>query len=558
MSIVRKKPSQFFDQTGIFIEEDNLNETLVELAHKSIPLPKRKIAVADQINSKPIKSQKVFPSVDLEKIHIDKTLVNLIPVSIARLHNMVPVRLQKNKLFVAIDDPLNFIALDDARMVSGKEILPLLSTKESVESTINSLYGNENAEQAIEEFTRESILEDAIDANADPEISNAPIVKLVNSIIDQAVKAKASDIHIEPMEDEVRIRLRVDGQLYNALTVPKSAQPATITRSKIMGGMNIAEKRIPQDGRYHLKISEREIDIRMSTLPTVFGEKVVLRLLDRANFLISKEGLGFTKENIRKFDMLLNNPHGIVLVTGPTGSGKSTTLYAMLSELNKISHNIITVEDPVEYTMKGINQVQVNPKAGLTFATGLRSILRQDPDIVMIGEIRDEETVQIAIRTAITGHLVLSTLHTNDAPSSISRLIDMGVPPYMLAASLMGIISQRLVKKICPHCKRKYKPTAFDLASVGLPPDWNGETYKGTGCTYCNNTGYKGRIAVHEILIINKIVREMINNNASINDIRNHAITKDGMSTIKQECLKLMLKGETSIEEVIDLAFSQD
>ena len=352
------------------------------------------------------------------------------------------------------------------------------------------------------------------------------------------------------------MRLRVDGQLINAFNIPKNAQAGVITRIKIMGNMDIAEKRTPQDGRYKIIQYGSEIDVRISILPTVFGEKAVLRLLDRKNFLIPRERLGFTPQNLEKFDMLLKNPHGIILVTGPTGSGKSTTLYTMLSELNKITSNIITVEDPVEYILKGLNQVQVNPKAGLTFAAGLRSILRQDPDIIMIGEIRDQETVDIAIRAAITGHLVLSTIHTNDAPSTISRLVDMGIPPYMLSASLVGIISQRLVKKICPYCKAPYTPTEFEKKACGM--DFDTQIYYGAGCSYCNNTGYKGRIAVHEVMPVTQKVRELITRNASLDELRTYVIDKEGMRTIRQECLRMLKNGDTTIAEVIRTAYSQN
>jgi len=350
--------------------------------------------------------------------------------------------------------------------------------------------------------------------------------------------------------------MRIDGQLINILTIPKKAQSAVLTRLKIIGSMDIAEKRLPQDGRYKLVSSGSDVDIRMSSLPTVYGEKIVMRLLDKRNFLISKEKLGFSKENITKFDSLLKNPHGIILITGPTGSGKSTTLYAMLGELNNSTQNIITVEDPVEYSIGGINQVQVNSKAGLTFSTGLRSILRQDPDIIMIGEIRDQETVEIAIRAAITGHLVLSTIHTNDAPGTISRLVDMGIPSYMLAASLVGILSQRLVKKICSSCKTKYTPTNFELSAAGLPESYKKDIYIGKGCSNCNESGYKGRRAVHEILVIDRDIRTKITNKVSVDEIREYAAANQNMESIGSECISLMEQGITSIQEVIKTSYA--
>lgn len=497
-----------------------------------------------------------IPSVSLDTETLSPKLAKYIPVSLARKHRMVPIKVENESLFIAMEDALDFIALEDARVVSGMEIVPRIASEQAIESAINKMYGNTSAETAIKELSEEGAAEKTGEETESADISNAPIVRLVTSIFEQAVKAKASDIHVEPSENNVRVRMRIDGQLLQILTIPKKAQSAVITRLKIIGNMDIAEKRVPQDGRYRLMVNGNEIDVRMSSLPTVHGEKVVMRLLNKENFLISKSNLGFSKENIKKFDALLNNPNGVILITGPTGSGKSTTLYAMLNELNNGTENIITVEDPVEYTVGGVNQVQVNSKAGLTFASGLRSILRQDPDIIMIGEIRDQETVEIAIRAAITGHLVLSTIHTNDAPGTISRLIDMGVPSYMLASSLVGIMAQRLVRKICPMCKAKYVPSKIELSAAGLPPSYSKEIYKGTGCSNCNSTGYRGRTAVHEILIIDRDVREMITAGASIEEIRDYAISAQHMNTLAAECISLMAQGETTIEEVIKTSYS--
>ena len=498
-----------------------------------------------------------IPFINLDTLNLTHALSKYIPVSLARKHRMVPVKADGHKLFIAMDDPVDFSALEDARVVSGLDIYPMLSTEHAVETAITRIYGNEHAETAIKELAAENIVEQKLaDDGHSTDISNAPIVRLVSSLFEQAAKAKASDIHVEPGEKDVRVRMRIDGQLIPVLTIPKLAQSAVITRLKIIGNMDIAEKRLPQDGRYKLTHNGNDIDVRISSLPTVHGEKVVMRLLDKQNFLISKEKLGFSAANSVKFDALLKNPHGIILVTGPTGSGKSTTLYAMLSELNSTSKNIITVEDPVEYTMAGINQVQVNTKAGLTFATGLRSILRQDPDIVMIGEIRDQDTVSIAIRAAITGHLVLSTIHTNDAPGTITRLTDMGIPPYMLAASLVGIMAQRLVKKVCPYCKTQYTPSRFELSAAGLPANYSKPVYYGKGCSYCNNSGYRGRVAVHEILVVDREVRDMITKGTSIDTIRDYASKQQNMGSLARECIVLMEKGETTIQEVISTAYT--
>ena len=337
---------------------------------------------------------------------------------------------------------------------------------------------------------------------------------MVDSIIQHAVRARASDIHIEPFEKNIRIRFRIDGELQEIMTSSKTTHSAIVTRIKIIGRMDIAEKRIPQDGRVDMNIDNKDIDLRISVLPTVYGEKIVLRLLDRSSTILTKTQLGFSAENIRMFDKLIQSPNGIILVTGPTGSGKTTTLYAVLQELNKIGRNIITVEDPVEYRLEGINQVQVNIKAGLTFASGLRSILRQDPDIIMIGEIRDTETAKIAVRAAITGHLVLSTMHTNDSASAVSRLVDMGIEPYLVSSSVVGVVAQRLVKKICTNCKIEYKPSHSEMDLLQL--NENDVLYKGQGCSLCNNAGYKGRTAIHEILLMTRELREMVDRHDSI------------------------------------------
>jgi len=376
----------------------------------------------------------------------------------------------------------------------------------------------------------------------------------LNSIIEQAVRIRASDIHIEPYQEEIRIRFRIDGDLNEIMHLPKNNLSAIVTRVKIIGRMNIAEKRIPQDGRVEMKINDKEVDMRISTLPTVYGEKIVMRLLDKSGFNFTKEGLGLSERNLRIFNNILSQPYGMILVTGPTGSGKTTTLYTVLRELNVIEKNVITVEDPVEYKLNGINQVQVNPKSGLTFAAGLRSILRQDPDIVMVGEIRDGETAEIAVRAAITGHLVLSTLHTNDSPSTVSRLVDMGIEPYLVSSAVVGIVSQRLVKVLCEKCKEPYEVSYSDKKLLGIDENEHLTLHKAVGCNACNH-GYKGRAAVHEIMPINEGVRKLINNNANVDEIRDKAL-EDGMTTLFQSALNLALNGTTTFEEVMRVGFT--
>lgn len=383
-----------------------------------------------------------------------------------------------------------------------------------------------------------------------------PAVRFVNSIIEQAIKNRASDIHIEPTEKDLRIRFRIDGQLTEAMRTIKSTHAPVVTRVKIMANMNIAERRLPQDGRFDFTTGGKNIDIRVSSLPTVFGEKLVLRLLDKENFIMTKEQLGFEEEDLVLFDKLIKRPNGIVLLTGPTGSGKTTTLYAMLRELNKPNVNIITVEDPVEYSLEGINQVQVNEKAGLTFATALRSILRQDPDIIMIGEIRDTETAEIAIRSAITGHLVLSTLHTNDAAGAVTRLIDMGIEPYLVSSSVVGVIAQRLARKICDNCRISYKASKGEKELLGISENEDITLYKGRGCPVCNKTGYRGRIPIYEIMTVTSDIRELINAKVSSDVIGAQAV-KNGMKTLRESAKRLVLQGKTTIDEMIRLTYEE-
>jgi len=387
------------------------------------------------------------------------------------------------------------------------------------------------------------------------DVLNSPAVKLVNSFIEQAIRRNASDIHIEPFENYVRVRLRIDGQLHEILKTDISALNAIVTRIKILGKMNIAEKRIPQDGRIGVTLDNNQLDLRVNTLPTIYGEKVVIRLLYRTGMQLRKEELGFCESDLKKFESLLMKPHGIILLTGPTGSGKSTTLATALRELNKPNVNIITVEDPVENMIEGINQVNVNAKAGLTFASALRAILRQDPDIVMIGEMRDTETASIAVRASITGHLVLSTLHTNDAPSSITRLIDMGIEPYLVATAVEGIIAQRLVRRICKNCKTAVHPTSDEAEILKIPK--NSLIYKGKGCQACNNTGYKGRLAVHEVLVLDSSMREMIVKGANSDEIREFAINH-GMITLWDNTKRNVLEGNTTVEELLRVAYGQE
>lgn len=496
-----------------------------------------------------------IPFVDLNKYDIDQNCPLLINEALARKHSILPVRRENNDLIIAMSDPLNLQAQDDVRIFTGMTVKPLMATSNDVLAFIDRFYSREGAEKAVEDFKKEIDFAQIKDSDQDAlsDVSNAPVVRLVNSVIQHAIRSRASDIHIEPFDKHLRIRFRVDGELLEIMKSAKAAHAAIVTRIKIMGKMDIAEKRIPQDGRVEMSLDGKDVDLRISILPTVYGEKIVIRLLGRSDLVMTKEQLGFSESNIVLFDGIIKSTNGIILVTGPTGSGKTTTLYAVLKELNKINKNIITVEDPVEYRLEGINQVQVNTKAGLTFANGLRSILRQDPDIIMIGEIRDGETAQIAVRAAITGHLVLSTMHTNDAASTVSRLVDMGVEPYLVSSSVVGVTAQRLLRRICPECKTSYQSDRAEMEVLRLREPIT--LYRGNGCSNCNHTGYRGRIAIHEIMQVTGQIRDLIDKKASMDHIRNIA-SKQGTTTLRDNSVELVRKGVTTVEELLKVTYS--
>lgn len=486
----------------------------------------------------------------LDVLTIDKRAVKTIPESLARKYNVLPVQFVENKLLLLMNDPLNLIAEDDVRIASGREVKIALCGKSEIAQAISKYYSEDYMKKTAEEFKSLGKIEEILEEDISEDIKNAPAVKLVDSIIQNAVRSKASDIHIEPFENRICIRYRIDGALQKQFDSPKEPLAGLITRIKIMSNMDIAERRIPQDGRIFTKVDNENVDLRVSVLPTVNGEKIVIRILDKSAFNVDKAELGIADDDLRKINKIISKPHGIVLVTGPTGSGKSTTLYSLLKDLNNEEKNIITIEDPVEFSMDGINQVNVNSKAGLTFASGLRSILRQDPDIVMLGEIRDAETAEIAVRAAITGHLVLSTIHTNDAPSSIVRLKDMGVAPYLLSSSLVGIVAQRLIRRLCVHCKEEYVASDYEKEILGIPKNQKLNLYRKVGCNRCSSTGYKGRVGVYEIMEINKELRELINKDASVESITNSAL-KNGMKTLSKSAINVILKGNSTVEELL-------
>lgn len=494
--------------------------------------------------------------VDLSMMVVDKEVTKLLNESICKRHIVFPfgINHKENKIKIAFADPLNIFAIDDINFTTGLDIEAYIARKEDIETTVERYYSGRNVQSAAKELSKEKQVNKKKKDDEIDDIKNAPAVKMVDQILTDAIKRKVSDIHIEPYEEVIRVRYRIDGMLKEILNIDIDALSAIITRIKILADMNIAERRIPQDGRIVTTIDGVPVDMRVSSIPLITGEKVVIRILDKSNYKIGKEKLGMSKEMLKKLDDIVASPYGIILVTGPTGSGKSTTLYTVLSELNDGKKNITTIEDPVEYTVEGINQVHVNSKAGLTFAAGLRSMLRQDPDIIMIGEMRDSETAQIGVRAAITGHLVLSTLHTNDAASSILRLVDMGVEPYLAATAIKGVIAQRLVRKICPSCKEEYQASNHEKEMLGLSLDEDVILSRGKGCVACGQLGYKGRIGVYEVLQVDRELKDLIITTKNSDVLKDLAVKK-GMKTLAMSCQELVLQGLTSISELISLMF---
>lgn len=537
-------------QKGLELQKGSgrkLSETLVDEG----------LATEENI-AKALSKQFHYDMVDLQNVEIEQDILSLVPASVLKKHKALPFEYSPdnmNVLRVAMSDPMDMAAMDDINIITNLQVEPVVVTTGSVMLALDRYYGQAEVNSALEEYTREkeSQMVEQEDMYSE-DVNNSPIVQLVKGMIDQAVRQRASDIHIEPMERQVRIRYRIDGALYEKATYSIRLLPAIVARVKIIGGMDISEKRKPQDGRITQIVDRKEFDIRASILPTVYGEKIVMRLTSKNALTREKSQLGLKPDELKKFDHILKNPHGILLVTGPTGSGKSTTLYTALSELNKEDVNIITVEDPVEANIDGINQVQVNNKANLTFASALRSILRQDPDIIMIGEIRDQETASIAVQASITGHLVVSTLHTNSAASTITRLADMGIEPYLIADSTIGVIAQRLVRRLCPECKRKKKADAEELELLMLAPEEDVTIYEPCGCPKCDGTGFKGRIGVYEIMEVTQSLKTIISKKGSAEDIKNKAL-EEGMNTLRMCATRYVMEGITSVQEMMRVSF---
>lgn len=496
---------------------------------------------------------------NLEEEGLDPSLVSRVPIVFSKKHKVVPMKMEDGILTVATPDPLNYEPLDDLRLIiECQEVRVVLSSEREVVRAINRFYEQsaDTPEEMIQSMDAESsdrILHELEETADLLDISDeAPVIKLVNLILFQAVKERASDIHIEPFQKELKVRYRIDGILYHRLDPPKRYQSAIVSRLKVMAKMDIAEKRLPQDGRIPIKIADKDIDIRVSIIPTTFGERVVLRLLDKQSLLLGMGEIGLSPDKHQTLQDLISRSNGILLVTGPTGSGKTTTLYAALSQINSPDKNIITIEDPVEYQLWGIGQIQVNPKIGLTFAHGLRSVLRHDPDVILVGEIRDAETAEIAIQAALTGHLVFSTLHTNDAASAATRLVDMEIEPFLVASVVRAIVAQRLIRVICSECKEGYVPEPEMLKEVGITPEQlkGGKVYRGKGCPACSGTGYRGRTGIYEILLVSETIRQLIMKKADSVSIGRQAV-EEGMKTLREDGARKIVEGITALEEVV-------
>ncbi|KAF1081399.1 MAG: Type IV fimbrial assembly, ATPase PilB [Candidatus Rifleibacterium amylolyticum] len=511
-----------------------------------------------------------IPFIDLSNYLIDPVIAKLVPEHIAKRHMLIPINKVGNKLTVAMVDPLNIIAIDDIQLMTALMVKPVVATHTDINKALQDAYGAVAQQDKLMDDLEDIGHSDDEDLDGLGELgeNDAPIIRLCNLVISQAVQNGVSDIHIEPFEKELRIRYRQDGMMYTAMQPPKKATAAITSRIKIMSSLNIAEKRLPQDGRIKIKVSNRMIDLRVSVLPVIWGEKIVMRILDQTSLKVNLEDLGFEPKTLERFKSGVASPYGIILVTGPTGSGKTTTLYSALTSVNSIDTNVMTAEDPVEYMLHGVNQVQCKPEIGLTFAAALRSFLRQDPDVIMVGEIRDFETAEIAIKASMTGHLVLSTLHTNDAPGTIGRIVNMGIEPFMVTTSVILVQAQRLVRKICKDCKFEIKPRAEQIGQFGITPELlrrldlphinekNMMFYKGKGCESCGNSGSRGRVGVYEVMMMSERLRDIILNGGSTDDIRRQAI-EEGMLSLRESALRKALIGMTSLEEVVRVTMGE-
>ncbi|HET9724835.1 MAG TPA: ATPase, T2SS/T4P/T4SS family [Actinomycetota bacterium] len=558
MVTAKRKPKQLGQ---ILLEQDLLTREQLDTAleeHRNTPKSLGRVLIdlgyiRERDLVRALAEQVGLEFVDLTDYRIDPVLTSLLPEALSRRYRALPIGERDGKLLVAMSDPANVYALDDIRTMTGRDVQPVVATANDVEQAIQKFSVMGDQVEALATEAAEVLEDESADlSGVGAALEDAPLVKLVTAIMTQATADRASDVHIEPTEKDVRVRFRVDGVLHEVMHSPKSIQGGLISRLKVMADLNIAEKRVPQDGRVSMRVGGRSLDLRLATLPTVYGEKVVIRILDKSNALMQLAELGFQDEAFQRYERSFRRPYGAILVSGPTGSGKSTTLYATLNIVNQVDRHIVTVEDPVEYRLGGVNQIQVNPKAGLTFASALRSILRADPDIILIGEIRDRETAMIAVESALTGHLVLSSLHTNDAPSAITRLIEMEVETFLVASALDCVVAQRLARKLCEKCKAPYTPDRAELIEAGFHEsqmDEIHELYHPVGCQYCSNTGYRGRTGLYEVMPMSEEIERLTVDRASSDAIRAVAI-EQGMIELRADGLLKAAKGLTSIEEI--------
>jgi type IV pilus assembly protein PilB len=553
--------NQAIEKQKLLKRQESLGDVLVSMG-----------SITERDRLRGLAEQWGVPFVDVGEVEIDSSLVRLVPENAARKLKVLPISKKGGRVTLAMKNPLDIFAIDEVRMMTGIDVEPAIASEEDIINAISRLYRRqidvgEQVDSVIKEFDTGNIdFGDQSAGDEEEDISieqlrelseEAPVIKLANLIISRGINDGASDIHIEPAKDYVRVRLRVDGILSEIMRIPKKVQASLTSRVKIMAEMDIATKRSPQDGRIGAVVDGKQFDFRVSTLPSVFGEKVVLRILDKSSVSVGLHKLGMLPETLERFEGLISRTYGIILVTGPTGSGKSTTLYSVLSKLNSGEKNILTIEDPVEYELEGLTQVQINNRAGVTFASGLRTMLRQDPDIAMVGEIRDAETATVATEAALTGHLVLSTLHTNDAPGAMARMVEMGIEPFLIASSVIGVLAQRLVRLVCPKCKEQYTPPRDAVGRLGIEIDSDAKVtfYRGRGCDFCRGTGYKGRLGVYELMIVNDRIRDLVLQKSSAHILREAAVDS-GMKTLKDDAVAKILLGQTTLEECLRVIYA--
>lgn len=557
MATQRKMLGDIFVENGL-ISEEQLTQALADQKNSKEKLGRilvRRGYITDDQLMEVLEFSLGIPRVQISRMEINPETVKLLPTNMLSKHHVLPLSVNQGRMTLIMADPLNFQAIDDIRILTGMDVVPVMASERELESAIQqftALQVDSKMEKLLGELSQYNYGVTVETETPGMELADdAPVIRMVNSLLKQAVQGGASDIHIEPLEHDVRVRFRIDGELWEVLSLPKKSFPATVSRIKIMANLDISEKRIPQDGRTRLIIDGREIDFRISTLPSIHGEKIVLRILDRTNAILSLEKLGFSPTNEQRIKSLIRRPHGMVIVTGPTGSGKTTTLYSVLTELNEPSRNIITLEDPVEYSLIGITQVQINNKAGLTFPAGLRSILRQDPDIIMVGEMRDGETAGLGVRAALTGHLFFSTLHTNSAAGTVARMVNMGIENYLLSSSLAGVVSQRLIRRLCKNCCQPYELDEDTAVQLNMTDYVGKQFYAPVGCNMCRQSGYSGRLALHEVLVVGPEMRKAITNKIQSEDELEEIAVSEGMITMSRDGIHKAFEGLTSLQEVM-------